>query len=106
MSEITAREKVLGRIRSSLGMKAGADTARQQAVQSRLKTHPANLVPERGRMSGSAQLDLFTQMLEGQSAKVSYAKSPDEIPGIVADYLREHNLPAEFRSGTDPLMAL
>lgn len=104
MSKGSTREKVLGRIRSSLKVKDGGDADRQQVVQDRLKTHPANLVPERGRMDGKERLDLFTRMLEGQSAKVSHAKSPDEIPGIVADYLREQNLPAEFRSGSDPLI--
>jgi len=104
MSEVTARERVLGRIKRSLDVKAENDAGRKQVTQARLKAHPANLVPERGRTNGESKLDLFTRMLEGQSAKISRTKSVEEIPEIIANYLRDQNLPAEFRTGADQLI--
>ena len=104
MSEIAARDRVLGRIKRSLNVKDGDDASRQKVARERLKSHAPNLVPERGHTSGESRLGLFTRMLDGQSASVSRAKSPEEIPEIVANYLREQNLPAEFRTGSDPLL--
>mgnify|MGYP000232914602 CR=1 FL=1 len=104
MSGSSARDAVIGRVRSSLGVNGTDDAARREAVASRLRDHPENLVPERGRTSGDSRIELFTRMLEGQSATISFAGKPAEIPGIVADFLRDNNLPAEFRSGSDPLI--
>lgn len=105
MTESRARDHVLGRVRQSLGVSDQSDDSRKKAVQNRLKAHPANLVPEQGRTTGASRLQLFAQTLEGQSATVSHAKSVSDVPKIVADYLREQNLPATFRSGSDPLIA-
>lgn len=104
MSSSSPRDAVIGRVRSSLGVNSTNDAVRKEAVALRLRDHPENLVPERGRTSGESRIELFTRMLEGQSATVSRASEPAEIPGIVAGFLREHNLPAEFRSGSDPLI--
>lgn len=102
MSGAEDRQSILDAIRSALHPK-GDDTARKQAVRERLTSHPSNLVPRRGKASGDARLKLFIETLEGQSAKVSRAKSANDIPDIVAAYLRESNLPAEFRTGSDEL---
>lgn len=104
MSTPSPRDTVLGRIRLSLGVLDTDDSGRKEAVTLRLRDHPENLVPERGRTSSDSRIELFTRMLEGQSADVSHAKSTEQIPDIVATYLREHNLPTEFRSGSDPLI--
>lgn len=104
MSSTETRDVILGRIRGSLGAHA-ADAVRRKSAHDRLKAHRPNLIPKRAQMERDSRLDLFTRMLEGQSAKVSQAKTPSEVPEIIATYLREHNLPAEFRSGSDPLLA-
>lgn len=103
MSGTAARAKVLGRIRIALGASQD-DDSRKLAARERLSKHHANLIPELGKAKGDSRLAQFTRMLEGQSATVSRAKTLQDIPHIVADYLREHNLPAEFRTGTDPLI--
>lgn len=103
MSGKQARQSVLNAIRGALDVK-GDDAARKRTVQKRLDSHPANLVPKRAKAAGDARLKLFTDMLEGQSAKVSRAKSVNDIPEIVAAYLRENNLPAEFRTGSDEML--
>lgn len=103
MSGSGARDAVLGQIRAALGVKSG-DAVRAKTVKDRLKAHRYNLIPKRAQTERESRLDLFTRMLESQSAKVSQAKTPGEIPEIVANYLRECNLPAEFRTGSDPLL--
>lgn len=105
MTNSPARGAVLGRIRRSLGVSQNNGDERKRTTQERLRSHKENLVPERAKTSGKSRLDLFIQMLEGQSATVSRAQSPKDVPDIVAAYLREQNLPAAFRSGADPLIA-
>lgn len=98
------RDAVLGAVRRALAVNGG-DESRQKIVQERLRSHPANLIPKRGKIDRAARIKLFIDTLEGQSAHVSRAGSLKEIPQIVANYLRDNNLPAEFRSGEDELLA-
>lgn len=104
MSTTENRQSVLNAVRNALGVE-GDDTARKKSVQKRLEAHRANLIPQRSQVSAAAQLKLFIDMLEGQSAKVSRAKSVGDIPEIVTAYLRENNLPAELRTGSDELLS-
>jgi len=104
MSSAQTRQSVLEDIRAALGA-GGADKTRKETVRNRLTSHRANLVPKRARKGRRARLELFTGMLEGQAAKVSHAKRADDVPKIVAAYLRANNLPAEFRTGSDALLA-
>lgn len=104
MSTASSRARVLANIRSSLNAQDADMASRRKAVEARLRDHPEILVPERGRAQGDSRIELFCRMLEGQSATVTQAKKPEDIPDIVATYLREHNLPAEFRTGNDPLV--
>lgn len=103
MSGPLARQSILDAVRGALDVK-GDDTARKLNVQKRLKSPRPNIVPKRAKAVGNARLKLFTDMLEGQSAKVSRAKSVGDIPEIVTAYLRENNLPAELRTGSDELL--
>lgn len=104
MSNRQKRTAVLGAIRGAL--EAGdTDKRRRATVQKRLERHPANLVPAGAKLDKSARLARFTESLEGQGAKVSRVKKAKDIPETVAGYLRENNLPAEFRAGADPVLA-
>jgi len=100
----SARSATLSAIRKSLGV-SGSEKSRGAAVQKRITKHARNLVPERAQKNAKERLTLFVEMLEGQSAQVSRLKSVDDIPRTVATYLREHNLPAEFRCGEDAFLA-
>ncbi|MHA1165428.1 MAG: LutC/YkgG family protein [Alphaproteobacteria bacterium] len=103
MNNLKKREEVLGAIRRALAVD-GKESSRQRTVQERIKSHPANLIPKRAQANRAARIKLFIDTLEGQSAHVSRAGSLKEIPQIVANYLRDNNLPAEFRSGEDELL--
>lgn len=104
MSNQVKREEVLGAVRRALSVD-GKDTARQKYARERINAHRSNLIPKRAQVNRAARIKLLIETLEGQSAHVSRAGSMKEIPQIVADYLRDNNLPAEFRSGEDELLA-
>lgn len=93
----TARDDILGRIRTKLG--AENRTASEQAVAARLAAPGPrgddNPIPARGQVDYRARLDLFRVMAEGVDATVAEVASLDEVPAAVTSYLAEHNLPAE-----------
>jgi len=103
MNNVETRQAILEDIRAALGARGGDET-RKKSIAKRLASPRANLVPLRAKKSGHARLEMFTEMLEGQAAKVSHAETPGDVPEIVAAYLRENNLPAEFRTGSDALL--
>lgn len=100
-----SRSQILGRIRSALGV-ANGDSERREAVKSRLARHPAGPVPERARKEGEALGELFVEKLQGQEATVERIANAGDIPETVARYLREANLPARIRMGSDELLAV
>jgi L-lactate dehydrogenase complex protein LldG len=94
------RERVLAGIRRSLGV-TGAEPERRQSVAERLAAPPSGTIPTRGRLAPDPVL-LFSRMATRADASVRRLASPHEVPGAVAAYLREHQLPARIRRGTDP----
>lgn len=96
----SGRDKVLGKVRASLGA-AKADT-RREAVAMRLKRHPRGLIPARALKPRAELRAMFKKILEGQSATVIDVDVAEDVAGAIASYLRAHNLPARVRSGSDP----
>lgn len=101
MSNDARRETMFDSIRNALEV-SGSDGARKATVEKRLQRHPENLVPNQGKAKGKQRIALFTEKLEGQGATVLEAENATVVPGLVAKYLRENNLPAEIRTGADP----
>ncbi|MDA7947361.1 MAG: lactate utilization protein [Hyphomicrobiaceae bacterium] len=104
MSRSNARKNILNAVRHSLGV-TDTDTVREKTVAKRLKAHKPNLVPEIAKVSGKKAVALISEKLEGQGATVSHVDKPDQIPERIAEYLRENNLPAEFRTGDDSMLS-
>jgi L-lactate dehydrogenase complex protein LldG len=98
-----ARHAMFGRIRRALGV-SGDEADRRQAVAMRLSDHPRNLVPRRASLDPAGQVELFRTEAEAVQATVEDARSPADIPELVAHYLRSHNLPPRLRHGEDPLL--
>ncbi len=96
-----SRERILGAIRGALDGSPGRDAA---AVDARIQAHEANLIPARGQLDAAARVDLFVAMAEEVAATVARVASFADVPGAVADYLTEHNLPAEARLAPDPAL--
>ena len=101
--ETDARARILGRIRRGLKRDAPPDSV-AAALLERLKAHPRNLVPERGRTPRERRVDVFIAELEKEDGTVARAASEAEIPALIAEYLAQRNLPAELRVAPDPLL--
>ena len=98
---MSARDDIFAGIRRSLGVN-GKEAPRRAAVEERLRATPRGLVPARGQLMGDALVAMFREQAEAVQASVTEIASAAEIPAEVARYLRQHNLPASLRTGTDP----
>jgi L-lactate dehydrogenase complex protein LldG len=98
----SGREQILGSIRQSL--KRGAlDETKGAALTARLDAHARNLIPERAdSLDPRGRIELFVRMAEEVQTSVVRVKSAAEVPGAVAEYLAEKNLPAKFVMTPDP----
>lgn len=102
---MSAREAVLGRVRHALLPRDPRE--REQAVATvtqRLETHPANLVPARGQLDRNGRVTLFAEMAAGVMADLRRLERMDEVPGAVAGYLRERNLPQKLVLAPEPFL--
>lgn len=97
---MSARETILRKVRASL--KNGADEASRRAlVADRLQRSPEGLIPARAQLPEAERIALFIQKARELVATVQSVASIDDVPKAVADYLRQHNLPASVRMGND-----
>jgi len=104
MADLDHRSVLLSRIRQGLGV-SGDEPARRRAVDERLSRHGRNLVPQRGQLERSARITLFRTMAEAVQATVAEADGAADVPGLVAAYLRQQNLPPRVRHGDDRLLS-
>ena len=99
-----SREQILGSLRRSL--KRGANAAAADEVKARLAEHKRNTIPARAAsLDREAQIDLFIDMAKEVVATVARVASLDDVPDAVADYLAQHNLPADLVATPDPALA-
>jgi L-lactate dehydrogenase complex protein LldG len=96
----TARDDILSNIRRSLAVR-GDERTRRQIVAERLERAPKGLVPERGQVAGDELIAVFRTEAEAALATVQEVGSVAEVPQAVAEFLRNHNLPATLRMGDD-----
>ncbi|MBL8565412.1 MAG: LUD domain-containing protein [Hyphomicrobiaceae bacterium] len=105
---MTARDAILGRVRSSLGVKAG-DQRRAAIAAERMAQHPETLVPDRAKQAGPALFAQFRALLEGQQAMVIEAGPAEAVPQAIARYLESigetTGKPPAIRFGSDARLA-
>jgi L-lactate dehydrogenase complex protein LldG len=100
MSE--ARDQILAGIRRAL-KRGPLDATQRQALEAHLAAPPRNLVPARATARDHAgQLDLFIAMAQEVQTTVTRVASPAQVPGAVADYLSQRNLPSRLVMTPDP----
>jgi L-lactate dehydrogenase complex protein LldG len=99
-----ARDEIFANIRRSLGVN-GREAPRRATVDERLDRAPKGLIPARGQGDAPTRLATFRRMVEASLATLADVASPADIPSAVAQYLRDHNLPATLRMGNDPRLA-
>lgn len=100
---MSSRDAMLSRIRSKVAK--GDDSTRKATVEARLAQHPRNLIPERGIGDDANRLRVFTEMMQAVGGSVEILDDINDVPHAVADYLRNANLPAHVRRGSDPVLA-
>lgn len=101
---MTARERILSRVRASLGAKPD-DAARQDMAGRRIAEHPVTLLPERATRAGEALYAQFRALLEGQQATIVEVAEAGAVPAAVRDYLAGAGGPASIRIGEDARLA-
>ncbi|MFN3689286.1 lactate utilization protein C [Salinarimonas sp.] len=99
-----ARAEVLAAIRRSLGV-TGAEAPRRAAVEERLANAPRGVIPARGQADGEERLAVFAREVEISLATIARVESAEAVPAAIAEFLREHNLPAAIRMGEDERLA-
>jgi L-lactate dehydrogenase complex protein LldG len=98
---MTSRDAILSKIRTGLGAKSG-DPERRAIVEGRIAARARHLTPARVTDKSPDQLlTIFRGFLERESATVVEVASKQEIPSVIATYLRSNNLPARIRVGGD-----
>jgi L-lactate dehydrogenase complex protein LldG len=100
---IAARDSILSAIRTAIGARP-SDRIRQQAVADRIERAPKGIIPARGQLDPEGRKKLFKERAEAVHTTVVFAPNPDAVPEFVAAYLREKNLPATLRIGSDPFL--
>jgi len=94
------REQILGKIRRARENRARQGDGGEASVadvETRLREHPANLVPKRGQIDQAQRLDLFQAEAEKVDTTVVRVSGPDDVPGEVARYLKAANLGTRIR---------
>ncbi|MFL5260376.1 MAG: lactate utilization protein C [Hyphomicrobiales bacterium] len=100
---MSARDAILARIRQR--MPKGDGETRRTAVAARLSNPKRNLIPARGEGNLAHRINVFTRYMETVGGTVDIVEDANAVPEAVARHLRENNLPAAIRRGTDPLLA-
>ena len=98
---MSARDNILARIRRATG---GGDAV---AVAVRLGQRDVQLapVPAQAQAQGEARIAQVMEKATAVDATVSRLASLDDLPAALADELRQRNLPAAIRTGSDPAFA-
>ena len=97
---MSSRDAILGKIRQTLSNQTNNEH-RLEAVNARLSKHPKGIIPARAQLQPKAQIKMFCEQAEAVQTSIKRIKSYAGVPKAIADYLRAHNLPAEFRMGSD-----
>lgn len=100
---MSSRDAMLSAIRSKVSK--GGEDQRHATVAARLTAHPRNLIPARGQGDAAHRLRVFTEMMQAVGGSVEVLDDMHGVPHAVADYLRNANLPAHVRRGSDPVLA-
>ncbi len=100
---MSARDAIMARVRAKLPK--GPEGSRREAVERHISQHQQNLIPERGQGDIEHRIRVFTEMMLAVGGTVEIVDDVNDVPHAVSVYLRDGNLPAIVRRGTDPLLA-
>lgn len=98
-----SRDRIFATLRAGLKDTVN-DPNRRAAVIERIKAHPRNLVPQRAQLPYDDQVALFIAKAQALTVSVDRVDDAAAVPGKIADYLAQHNLPSQLRVAPDPLL--
>lgn len=94
---MTARDRILDRVRRATG---GGDRVAVAVRLGHQQAQPAP-IPAEAQTRGEDRITQFIEKTVAVDATVSRLASLDDLPAALADELRNRNLPAAIRTGTD-----
>lgn len=97
---MSGREAILGKLKSRLGR--SSDLNGGNPARDHIQAHSKNLIPQRGELTQEQRVALFCQEATKVNASIVNVTSYDDIPSVVSDYLRSHQLPAQIKVTPDP----
>lgn len=97
---MSARENIFAKIRSGLG-RGPLDAATTATLDERLAQHAPNIIPARAQQSAAGRLALFVEMAERVQTTTRRVASNEAVPAALADYLAQHNQPADIVMAPD-----
>jgi L-lactate dehydrogenase complex protein LldG len=97
---MSARASILGAIAGGLNRTADGG-AGEKAVADRLGRHARNLIPSRGDRGRGGRADLFEEQISAVDATVDRVDVTADVPGALAAFLRDRNLPASLVRAPD-----
>lgn len=101
---MTARERILGRIRHNLGRNGLISDDLAAALSARVERPSIHLIPARVNLSHEGLVDLFDAKARALGATVERVQSLDAVPAAVRDFLAASNLPMRIKMSPDPAL--
>jgi len=99
-----ARAQILGNLRKALG-RGPLSPDREAALDARLREPRDTVIPARGRVEGRDRITAFCDEAARVGTTVARVSSSAAVPGAIAAYLAEHDLPTDVRLAPDPFLA-
>lgn len=99
-----ARDEIFAGVRRALGVD-GRERPRRSLVEDRLARAPAGPIPARAQGAVAERLEIFLSEAGRAHATFTRIASSDEAPAEAARFLRDNNLPAVLRMGSDERLA-
>lgn len=99
---MTARAKILDRIRGGLEKAESPDRLDRAGIERRITAHPRGIQPSRIDRDAEGLTDLFIEQAEKVNATVAQIETIDALPDEIARYLASENLPSALRMAAHP----
>ena len=97
---MSARDRIMADVRGALG-RGELPAEKNAELETRLKGGKPNLIPARSDKPHAEQVALFAEMAAGVQASVARVPGDSDVPGAVADYLAQNNLPSDIVMAPD-----
>jgi len=99
-----SRAAVLGRVKAALGRQPEEEARARARVAAWAATDRGGFVPARGQLTAEDRIGLFIEYARAVQTEVERVSGPAAIPGVVARYLRRHNLPQKLVMAPEPAL--